>query len=200
MTFTKTPKTCSWLSEKRLKKDYKPSSFHKALSSLISLIILHQHSILYDLLFRVNCRKTLLTSRFVISIKRSQHKKSNGDYRQHLIAPSVYHLNRSLLHVIAGCKTYLKEGRYTWRHDSVLNFLASPLACVKNSKIYVDLAGFLSPSVLTGDSLRPYPLLKVENKCLCILELTVGLESNLQVNAPDASTISTLYDKVKFVN
>ena len=59
-----------------------------------------------------------------------------------------------------------KEGRYTWRHDSVLNFIASTLACVKNSKIYVDLPGFFSPSVLTGDSLRPDLLLKVENKCL----------------------------------
>ena len=26
----------------------------------------------------------------------------------------------SLLHVVAGCKTYLCEGRFTWRHDSVL--------------------------------------------------------------------------------
>ena len=34
----------------------------------------------------------------------------------------------SLLHVTAGCKTYLEEGRYTWRHDSVLNFIASTLA------------------------------------------------------------------------
>jgi small basic protein len=31
----------------------------------------------------------------------------------------------SLLHVISGCKTYLDEGRYTWRHDSVLNLIAS---------------------------------------------------------------------------
>ena len=31
----------------------------------------------------------------------------------------------SLLHVVAGCKIYLNEGRFTWRHDSVLNFLAS---------------------------------------------------------------------------
>ena len=114
----------------------------------------------------------------------------------------------SLLHVIAGCKTYLEEGRYTWRHDSVLNFIASTLACVKNSKIYVDLPGFLSPSVLTGDSLRPDLLLKVENKCLYILELTVGFESNLQVNARRKhhkylgliKELETAYDKVKFVN
>ena len=31
----------------------------------------------------------------------------------------------SLLHVVAGCKKYLEEGRYTWRHDSIFHFLAS---------------------------------------------------------------------------
>ena len=35
----------------------------------------------------------------------------------------------SFLHVVAGCKTYLNEGRFTWRHDSALNFLASSLQC-----------------------------------------------------------------------
>ena len=30
----------------------------------------------------------------------------------------------SLLHVVAGCNTYLNEGRFTWRHDSVLNLIA----------------------------------------------------------------------------
>ena len=33
----------------------------------------------------------------------------------------------SLLHVISGCKAYLDEGRFTWRHNSVLNFIASSL-------------------------------------------------------------------------
>ena len=97
---------------------------------------------------------------------------------------------------------------YYYYYDSVLNFIASTLACVKNSKIYVDLPGFLSPSVLTGDSLRPDLLLKVENKCLYILELTVGFESNLQVNARRKhhkylgliKELETAYDKVKFVN
>ena len=31
----------------------------------------------------------------------------------------------SILHVVAGCTKYLEEGRYTWRHDSILHFLAS---------------------------------------------------------------------------
>ncbi|CAB4009023.1 Hypothetical predicted protein [Paramuricea clavata] len=89
----------------------------------------------------------------------------------------------TLLHVIAGCKTYLDEGRFTWRHDSVLNFLASTLTAVKNSTLYADIPGFMNPSVLTGDRLRPDLLLVTENRCLYILELTVGYESNLLVNA-----------------
>ena len=30
----------------------------------------------------------------------------------------------SLFHVVAGSKTYLDQGRFTWRHNSALNFLA----------------------------------------------------------------------------
>ena len=89
----------------------------------------------------------------------------------------------SLLHVISGCKTYLDEGRYTWRHNSVLNLIASSLLDVERSKMYVDLPGFISPSVITGDELRPDLLLTIENKILYILELTVGFETNLKTNS-----------------
>ena len=57
----------------------------------------------------------------------------------------------TLLHVISGCKTYLDEGRFTWRQNPVLNFIASSLLDVERSKLYVDLPGFISPSVVTGD-------------------------------------------------
>ena len=114
----------------------------------------------------------------------------------------------TLLHVIAGCKTYLDEGRFTWRHDSVLNFLASTLTAVQNSTLYADIPGFVNPSVITGDRLRPHLLLMTENRCLYILELTVGYESNLQVNANRKrqkyldliKDQEADYDKVKFVN
>ena len=60
---------------------------------------------------------------------------------------------------------------------------------------------------MTGESLR-LDLLKVENKCLYILELTVGFESSLQVNAKRKhkkylgliKELETVYDKVKFVH
>ena len=114
----------------------------------------------------------------------------------------------TLLHIVAGCETYLNEDRFTWRHDSVLNFLASALTSVQNSILYVDIPGFVNPSVLTGDNLRPDLLLAIENECLYILELTVGFESNLQVN-PNRKRQKYLdlieeqkrnYDKVKFIN
>ena len=38
----------------------------------------------------------------------------------------------TLLHVVARCKSYLD--RFTWRHDSVLNFLTKTLLPVKDAK------------------------------------------------------------------
>ena len=56
---------------------------------------------------------------------------------------------------MAGCKTYLNEGRFAWRHDSVLNLIASTLKSLNYFNLYVDLPGYLSPSIITGDTLRP---------------------------------------------
>ena len=114
----------------------------------------------------------------------------------------------TIIDIVAGCETYLNEGRFTWRHDSVLTFLASTLTAVQNSRLYVDIPGFVNPSVLTGDNLRPDLLLAIENECLYILELTVGFESNLKVNANRKrqkyldliEEQKTNYDKVKFIN
>ena len=114
----------------------------------------------------------------------------------------------SLLHVISGCKTYLDEGRFTWRHNSILNFIASSLLNVERSKLYVDLPGFVSPSVITGDQLRPDLLLAIEDKVLYILELTVGFETNLSTNSdrkrdkylPLVVDQKKKYSQVKFIN
>ena len=66
--------------------------------------------------------------------------------------------------------------------DSVLNFLARNLQSVSGSSLYVDLPGYNSPSVITGDRFRPDLLLSFSNEYLYIVELTVGYESNLQKN------------------
>ena len=113
----------------------------------------------------------------------------------------------TLLHVVAGCQSYLQ--RFTWRHDSIIsNFLASYLQNVNGSCLYVDIPGYKSPSTITGDCFRPDLLLSFSNKCLYIVKLTVGYETNLEKNAKRKKAQyselvidqSDHFEKVNFVN
>ena len=113
----------------------------------------------------------------------------------------------TLLHVVAGCQAYLP--RFTWRHDSVLNFIAQTLQPVKNSNLFVDLPGYNSPSIVTGDTFRTDLLLSINSDCLYILELSVGYESNLKTNVDrkrrryDRDLVTEQkkqFNSVKFVN
>ena len=114
----------------------------------------------------------------------------------------------SLLHVVAGCTTYLNNGRFTWRHDSMLQFIAKRLKSIPDSVLYVDLPGYITPSVISGNSLRPDLLLTVSSKCLYILELIVGFEANLLNNAIRKTKKyedlvkrqNHQYDSVKFIS
>ena len=63
-------------------------------------------------------------------------------------------LPETLLHVVASCKVCLEQGRYTWRHNSILNSLATSLKVVEGSSLYANISGFPSPSIITGDDLR----------------------------------------------
>ena len=74
--------------------------------------------------------------------------------------------------------------------------------------IVVKLMIVVTPSVITGDSLRPDLLLEVYNKCLYILELTIGYETNLTSNIARKDrkyqdlirTLKCQYNNVKFIN
>ena len=114
----------------------------------------------------------------------------------------------SLLHVVAGCQQYLD--RFTWRHYSNLNFIAKSLQPVIDvySSLYADVNGFLNPSIITGENYRLDLLFPIQSKCLYVLELTVGFESNLNNNAVRKkekylnliNEMSRNYRCVKFVN
>ena len=54
---------------------------------------------------------------------------------------------------------------------------------MRNSSLYVDLPGFLSPCIITGDQLRPDMLLSIGKTTLYVIELTFGSETNLNSNA-----------------
>ena len=71
----------------------------------------------------------------------------------------------SLLHVVAGCQQYLD--RFTWRHDSILNFIAKSLQPVINVhfSLYADVNGFLNPSIIIGENYRPDLLFLIQSKC-----------------------------------
>ena len=117
-------------------------------------------------------------------------------------------LPESIFHVVAGCQQYLD--RFTWRHGSILNFIDKSLQPVINfhSSLYADVNGFLNPSRITGENYRPDILFLIQSKCLYVLELTVGFESNLNNNAVRIkekypkliNEISRNYRCVRFVN
>ena len=118
---------------------------------------------------------------------------------------SFCHLPETLLHVVAGCKSYLEEGRYTWRHNSALQVLANYFRATSGLSLYVDLPCFHSPCIITGDIFRPDLILVTTDKKIYILELTVGFETNLEVNAERKrakyqSLVENLKSKYKDVN
>ena len=121
---------------------------------------------------------------------------------------SFCHLPETLLHVVAGCKSYLEEGRYTWRHNSALQILANYFRASPGASLYVDLPCFHSPSIITGDNFRPDLVFVSPDNKIYILELTVGFETNLEVNAERKrakyqslmETLKSKYTDVKFVN
>ena len=89
----------------------------------------------------------------------------------------------TLQHVVSSSNSYLMDGRYTWRHNSVLLFLARSFSSLENCSLYADLPFFSSHSLITGDSLRPDLALISPDNTLYLLELTVGFETNIEKNS-----------------
>ena len=107
--------------------------------------------------------------------------------------------------MVAGCQSYLD--RFTWRHNSILNFLANTLILFL-ATLFADLHGFKSPSILTGDTYRPDLLLSCSNGNLYVVELTVGYETNLENNVEKKQAkyrelirqLGNNFKQVKFIN
>ena len=85
-------------------------------------------------------------------------------------------------HILTGCPAALDQGRYTWRHDSVLQVLVHGLQqhLPETFKLYADLPGYLAsssppstiPTNLSSTLSRP-DLVLVSNDSICLFELTV---------------------------
>ena len=138
--------------------------------------------ILFGLPLKANYPRTFLISLSGISITHSTRKIFTLWNLSKTSDCSFCLQPESLLHVVAGCKTCLNESRFTWGHDSVLDFLASSLHCLNHCTFCADLPQYLSPSLITGDDLRPDILISTSNT-LYVVELSVCFETNLSNNA-----------------
>ena len=90
--------------------------------------------------------------------------------------------SETLQHLVSSSKSYLDEGRYTWRHNSVFIFLANSFFSLRHCTVYTDLPSFLSPFI-TGECFCPDLLLLNDTNILYTLELTVGFETNQRYNS-----------------
>ena len=116
--------------------------------------------------------------------------------------------SQSLLHVVSGCKVHLQQGRYTWRHNSILATLLSKIEGLRDLKVFADIPGHPCPTVVTGTLKRPDVIMVYQEKTVIVLELTCGFVTNVKENCARKvgkynSTIVDLkkkYEKVTFVN
>ena len=114
----------------------------------------------------------------------------------------------TLQHIVWSCNSYLADGRYTWRHNSVILFLARSFSFLQNCLLYADLPYFSSPSLITGDSLRPDLVLISPDNTLYLLELTVGFETKIEKNSTLKATkykpllrdLNSSYRSIHFIN
>ena len=136
--------------------------------------------------------------------KKNLHKWSLSD------SPSCsFCLNpETLQHIVSSCNSYLADDRYTWRHNSVLLFLARSFSSLQNCLLYADLLFFSSPFLITGDSLRSDLILISPDNNLYLLELTVGFETNIEKNSSRKATkykpllrdLNSSYRSIHFIN
>ena len=92
----------------------------------------------------------------------------------------------STMHTLNGCKVMLDQGRYTYRHDNILNYIVSKLD--KNLyTVYSDLHGMQTtnggtiPVTMAVTELKPdIVIVNNTDKTVNILELTVPFERNIK--------------------
>ncbi len=83
-------------------------------------------------------------------------------------------------HILNNCPTSAQQGRYTWRHNSVLKILAQHvlLHLPEGNEMFVDLPDFKNPEDLFTDILPDITV--IHHGAAFILELTCCYEMNLE--------------------
>lgn len=96
--------------------------------------------------------------------------------------------NTNLQHLLQWCPTSLKQGRFTWRHNSVLNYLVKIMKenNDESEQIFADLPGHqinggtVPANVLVTVERPDIVIIETVTKKVTILELTVSFETNIE--------------------
>ena len=90
-------------------------------------------------------------------------------------------------HILNFCSIALHQGRFTWRHNSVLNHLTSTILLHKpqDLEVYADIPGSdlngstIPPDILPRTSRPDLVLIRRKEKQIFVLELTCSFERNI---------------------
>ena len=80
---------------------------------------------------------------------------------------------QTLLHILSNCPTALDQGRYTWRHNSVLSNIIRLIRpkLLPSAKLFSDLPWFLAPG---GGSIPPHILVTNQRPDIVIVNESLG--------------------------
>ena len=80
---------------------------------------------------------------------------------------------QTLLHILSNCQIALEQGRYTWRHNSVLSNIIRLIRpkLAPDAKLFSDLPGFLAPG---GGSIPPHILVTNQKPDIVIINESLG--------------------------
>ena len=111
--------------------------------------------------------------------------------------------NGTLEHILNFCTVALNQGRLTWRHNSVLQFLAQSFISKKPSEleVYADLDGLhlngstIPPDIVPTQQRPDLVIINRKEKLVFIIELTICFERNFEAaNARKAERYQHLKD------
>ena len=104
--------------------------------------------------------------------------------------PLCSNRNATLFHIVNFCPVWLQQGRFTWKHDSVLQHITKTIKNLStpNTDVYADLDGWRTNAgtipvdilVSSGKGSRPdLVLINRSERRITLLELTCSLPHNV---------------------
>ena len=88
-------------------------------------------------------------------------------------------------HILNCCKSSLDQGKYTWRHNNIINYIVENVDTTR-FKVYSDIPGYMvgngtiPPEICITNEKPDIVIIDYKSKTLNIFELTVPFELNIE--------------------